>query len=227
MTLKLTPHLLAATVLLGLCGCATKIPDRIENARTPTEHFQAKAIESLAETRLAVHAQGLSANQANALAAFVEDWAAGGGGRITLRAPNGGADAGAAFRTAEGARTFLMDRGVPADLLLLTGYDAGGDPGAVISLSYPRTEAIIPACGKTWTSLSHSSANAVQPNFGCAVTANFAAQVANPGDLIRPSDSMPADASRRMTVLDKYRQGKITSSEKDDQAKGAISQAVK
>ena len=227
MTRTAISQLLAATAFLSLSACATRIPDRIENARTPTEHFQAKAVETLAETRLAVHAQGLSANQANALAEFVEDWAAGGGGRITLRAPTGGAEAGAAFRTAEGARAFLMDRGVPADLLLLTSYDAGGDPGAVISLSYPRTQAIIPACGKTWKSLTRTAANAVQSNFGCAVTANFAAQVANPGDLIRPSDSMPADASRRMTVLDKYRQGKVTSSEKDEQAKGAISQAVK
>lgn len=37
----------------------------------------------------------------------------------------------------------------------------------------------------------------------------------------------PYDAARRETVLGKYRKGELTSSQKDDQATGAISQAVK
>jgi pilus assembly protein CpaD len=69
--------------------------------------------------------------------------------------------------------------------------------------------------------------NDVQPNFGCAVTANMAAQIANPADLARPQHATPADAARRSLVLDKYRKGQITSSEKDDQAKGVVSDAIK
>jgi pilus assembly protein CpaD len=75
--------------------------------------------------------------------------------------------------------------------------------------------------------MSKSANNDVQPNFGCAVTANMALMVANPNDLLRPTDSGPSDAGRRMTVLEKYREGKVTSSEKDEQAKGSVSQAVK
>ena len=69
--------------------------------------------------------------------------------------------------------------------------------------------------------------NDVQKNFGCATTANMAAQVANPADLMGASDTAPIDAGRRMDVLSKYRQGKVTSSEKDEQAKGSVAQAVK
>ena len=36
----------------------------------------------------------------------------------------------------------------------------------------------------------------------------------------------PADAQRRGTVLDKYRQGQLTSSARDDQATGTVSKAV-
>jgi pilus assembly protein CpaD len=218
---------LALTALLGLSACATKVPDRIDNALTPTQHFEAKVVESQPEMRLAVHAQGLSANQTKALGEFVRDWAQAGGGQITLRAPTGGPGSAAAFRTAEGARAVLSDQGVPSDLLILTGYDSSGDPGAVLSLSYHRLEAVVPVCGKTWTNVARSAANDVQPNFGCAVTANMAAQIADPADLAGPRASTPADAGRRLTVLDKYRQGKVTSSEKDEQAKGAISDAVK
>ena len=36
----------------------------------------------------------------------------------------------------------------------------------------------------------------------------------------------PADGLRRATVLDKYRQGQVTSSERDKQAAGTVSNAV-
>ena len=45
------------------------------------------------------------------------------------------------------------------------------------------------------------------PEFGCAVTANIAAQIADPADLLAPRASDAPDAQRRQVVLDKYRQG--------------------
>ena len=62
------------------------------------------------------------------------------------------------------------------------------------------------------------------PNFGCANTANIAALIANPADLIAPRDvRIRRDAARRETVLTKYRQGQITSTPKDEQASGVVS----
>jgi pilus assembly protein CpaD len=219
--------ILAIAALASLSACATKVPDRVDNARTPTEHFEAKAAASEAEVRLAVHAQGLSASQADALAQFAADWNDSEGGAITLKAPTGGPDAAAAFRTAEGARSFLIDQGVPADRLVMTGFDAKTEPTPVIHLIYTRYQAVIPACGKTWKNISSSANNDVQANFGCAVTANLAAQIADPADLAGPRRSAPADSARRAVVLDKYRKGQPTSSEKDDQAKGVVSDAIK
>lgn len=223
---SLTPLALAA--LCGLSACATKVPDRIGNsAKTPTEHFQARAEPSDTEIRLAVHAQGLSANQAEALARFAADWSDQGGGTITLRAPTGGADAGAAFRTTEGARHFLIEQGVPDDAIIVAGYDAKAEPAPVLHIAYSSYRAIVPSCGKTWTNMARSASNDVQPNFGCSVTANMAAQIADPADLARARPMTPADAARRATVLDKYRKGQVTASEKDDQAKGVVSDAIK
>ena len=59
------------------------------------------------------------------------------------------------------------------------------------------------------------------------VLARMAAQVANPADWARPRTLDPADAQRRAVVLDKYRKGELTSSEKDDNATGAVSSVVK
>ncbi|WP_304166117.1 CpaD family pilus assembly protein [Phenylobacterium aquaticum] len=214
----------------GLSACAsapTEIQGRVADPRLPTEHYQAQAVESPQELRLAVHAQGLSTNQANALTGFVQAWMQGEGGVITLSAPTRGGDAQAAFRTGEGARTYLIAQGVPADRIQVAGYDATGLIEAPLKIGYTRYEAVIPACGREWQNLASTKTNEVQSNFGCAVTANMAAQIANPGDLLRPRDMTPADAARRAVVLDKYRKGQVVSSEKDSQAQGVVSDAIK
>jgi len=54
----------------------------------------------------------------------------------------------------------------------------------------------------------------------------IAAQVADPADLLHPRTEAPPDAARRQTVLDKYRQGAVTSAAKDTQANGAVSTTV-
>lgn len=225
---RLTHPILAIAALAGLSACASaKAPDRLVQAKTPTEHYQIKSVASPQEVRLAIHAQGISGPQAEALSQFAQDWMEAEGGTITLRAPTGGPDAGAAFRTVESARGFLIDQGVPADRLIVSGYDSKGAPGGVLHISYEAYRTVVPSCGKTWVNLAHSMTNEVQPNFGCAVTANMAAQIANPADLARPQHSTPIDAARRATVLDKYRKGLVTASDKDDQAKGVVSDAIK
>lgn len=218
--------LIAAAALLGLAACATKVPDRVADARTPTEHFQPKVTVSDQEIRLAIHAQGLSPNQAEALATFAADWRDAEGGTITLSAPGGG-EQHAAFRTVEAARGVLLGQGVAADHITVVNYDAKGDPAAPLRVAYLRYRAQIPACGQTWTNVAHSSDNDVQPNFGCAVSANMAAQIANPADLSHPRATSAIDAQRREVVLDKYRKGQVTASDKDDQAKGVISNVAR
>jgi pilus assembly protein CpaD len=52
----------------------------------------------------------------------------------------------------------------------------------------------------------------------------MAEQVADPRDLAAPAASQGSDALRRQYQLDKYRQGQVTSSSKDSQASGQVSQ---
>jgi len=110
---------------------------------------------------------------------------------------------------------------------VVAGYDAKGEPAPVLHIAYSGYRAIVPSCGKAWTNMARSAANEVQPNFGCSVTANMAAQIADPSDLARPQQMTPGDAMRRTTMLDKYRKGQTTSSDKDEQAQGVVSDAIK
>jgi pilus assembly protein CpaD len=123
------------------------------------------------------------------------------------------------------ARTRLVGMGAPAAAVRIVGYDAGGAPNAPLKVGFPRYRASIPQCGG-WDNITATRGNNAYENFGCAVTANMAAQIANPEDLLGPRDSTPADAGRRDTVMGKYRKGETTASAKEEQATGAVSKAV-
>ena len=192
-----------------------------------TEHFPLTAKEQPREIALAVHANGVSQTQANALSAFVEDWRVAGSGVITIQAPVGGADPAMAGRMGDFVTDALIASGVDQSAIQQLGYDAQGSAIAPIRVSYQTLEAVVAPCGLKWGSLSSSATNQVQQNFGCAVTANMAAQIANPADILTPQGLTPVDASRRQMVIDKYRKGELTSSAKDDQAQGVVSNAVK
>ena len=223
MLLKSSLSLAALAFSLGACA-SPNVPDRIADARTPTEHFAATATGVEEEIALAIHPQGLSPNQATALLDFLDGWReAATGGTITVQVPAGGADSGFAYRSGEAVRSFLQAHGVAEAMIRTAGYDAAAEAGAPVRVGYTRYQVTLPRCGREWTNIAHSANNEAQPNFGCAVTANMAAQIANPADLVRPAEMGPSDAQRRLNVLEKYRKGENTSSAEDKQAKGAIS----
>jgi pilus assembly protein CpaD len=106
----------------------------------------------------------------------------------------------------------------------MAAYD--GAPGAPILVGFTGFEAVVPQCGQVWNNLMATRDNRVQSNFGCAVTANMAAQIANPSDIVTPQPMDPADATRRSVVMGKYRAGEITSTARDSNSSGAISRVV-
>ena len=205
---------------LALSACATPPKNR---AATATEQWADKVqvVAHPDSIRLGIHYDGPSANQAAALSEFVDRWMQAEGGIIEVQAP-----AGAAPRMISGVYQLLTAQGAPASAVKLSSYDPGGEPGAPIVVGFERFEAITPRCGLDWESLTRTRDNEAFGNFGCAITANIAAQVANPQDLIRPRNTTPVDAQRRTTVLDNYRRGEITASARDDQATGTVSKAV-
>lgn len=226
MTTSILRGFAAVSLAVLVSGCASHIPGANNKAETPTQRFEAKVTPQPEEIRLAVHAQGVSPRQADALTKLVENWREDEGGRIGIQAPSQGVDSASAYRMSESARSFLISQGVPAQQIEVTSYAPAAQAEPALLVGYLRFEAELPECGKKWTNIAHSLNNDVQPNFGCAVTANMAAQMADPGDLLGPRRMTPQDGARRQDVLDKYRRGEVTSAKSDPIASGKISSAV-
>lgn len=210
---------LAALASLGACAST---PASAPKAATETQTWaeRVKVTPAPDEILLAVHATGLSDNQRAALQALVGRWLDAEGRELVVTAPS---NAGA---MAVQVRERLIFLGAPAAQVRIVGADPAAARDPVLRVGFVRYEAQVPKCGQAWESLSATRDNTAYENFGCAVAANMAAQVANPEDLVGPRDMTPADAARRDTVMAKYRRGEITSAARDDQASGAISKAI-
>jgi pilus assembly protein CpaD len=210
--------------LAAACASPSNLPPGERTGLTPTEQFSIAVTSHPDQILLAPHAEGLSAAQVAALTALVDRWNAAGGGPIQIQAPSHGG--GEAYRAASLVQAELGAMGVSEDRITLVGYDGGDKPGAPIVVGFDHYQAKGPECGRKWDSFTSSMTNGPNNNFGCAVTANVAAMVANPADLAQGQPLAPGDAGRQEVVLGKYRQGLVTSTAKDDQANGAISSVV-
>ena len=97
-----------------------------------------------------------------------------------------------------------------------------------IRINYPRMAAETGPCGLWPNDVGPTSdpiywSNKPHWNHGCATQRNLAAQLDNPADLVQPRAEGPVLASRRSTVIDKYRKGEATATQYPDANKGKIS----
>jgi pilus assembly protein CpaD len=219
--MRATPWL-AALGLLALGACATDDAALDKGGPLATEHYAIDVKPAPQELQLAAHPSGLSPTQVDALKTFVADWRDANGGDVTLKAPEHGPDRDAAYRTVVDTRDYLVAQGVLAQKIRITGYDAGGDAKAPILVGFVRYVAKGPVCGQSWSDLTQVDDNREYPEFGCAVTANVAAQIGDPADLLQARASDPPDAQRRQAVTDAYRKPSTTSTPKDPQADGTL-----
>ena len=225
MTLRLsTVALTAACALVALSGCATQTPAQPPAlvALTPTEQYSIEVAPALDEILLAPSG-GLSPAQEAAVADLAARWREYGEGPIVVH----GASAGPASQTAQSAAQALEAFGVPAPFIQIASFEAAADaPAAPVRVGFTRLQATAPACAGLWGDMVRTQANEPYKAFGCAVTANVAAQIADPRDLLGAKATGPADAVRRSVVLDKYRKGESTGSERNDDDRGYVSEAA-
>lgn len=163
---------------------------------------------------------GLLPDDADKLEAFVEDFLSRGSGSISVSAPKG-PDSNAVVGYF-GTRLFNM--GVPRSKILVGTHDG---PDARVEIGFIAYQASTKPCGDWSENLANTADNYTAPNFGCAVQANIAAQVADPRDLVEMRPTDPSDAVRRANVLDAYEKGKTTAAEKTKDQSGAVSEMDK
>ena len=206
-----------------LTACSTTEGDI--TASYPVEYrFPITVEPQIAEIELAPDAaEGVSPRDRAVLVTFLRGFRENGNGRLTVSSPADGRD----LRAASKAMGYVLEaaaaEGITRDRIALGSYGAAGGVG-LVKLSYTAYVARGPSCGDFSTDLASTASNTTTPNFGCASQANLAAMIGDPRDLIDPRALDPADAQRRDQVLEDYRKGESTTSDRTEAESGQVSE---
>jgi pilus assembly protein CpaD len=218
---------LAGVSLISLGGCMQSA-DQI--AWSNRMHTEIVAEETTADLKIdtVVAGEKLGSVAREAVKYFATAYQDEGHGALIISRPSNGPDDIASMRAASDARAVMMAEGVDPSRIAEGTYDGTGARSAPLIISYRTYNAVVPNC----PDMSHwdfawTGSNSALPSFGCAVNVNIAAQIADASDLVGRQPMDPADTTRRGVVFSKYRNGEKTSSERNGDASGAISQAVK
>jgi pilus assembly protein CpaD len=195
----------AHAVLIGcalLAGCASSgpLPAGLHPV-TPTEQYSIQVQPAADEIQLAPHG-AVSAGQQAALAALVMRWREYGEGALVIQAtadPRSG-------ETAQAAAAALQALGVAPSSIRIAALE--GAETAPVKVGFQRYVAVGPQCANQWGDLVRTAGNAAHAAFGCTITANMAAQIADPRDLVAPQAATPADSRRRVLKANGYHAGK-------------------
>ncbi len=215
--------LAAAAAMLGACAQTSPNADLNLKAATPLDQYPLKAQTMTKSINLRVEPDGLSANQRAALdqVASQASWVS--GNPVNVEIVTAGDPV--AVAAGHGIGDYLSAHAVDDNDISLSSTQDQPSDVVTVNLVYYRAKTY--DCNQAWENMAATGANKVSQNFGCAIYSNLAAQVADPRDLSGPAPAASGDAGRKSVVLDKYRKGEVTSSQKDEEAKGTISDAIK
>lgn len=214
--------ILAATLLTA---CASgREPAALQPMLTnPLSRYSLRMEPGLDRIALAVHEDGVSANQAAHIQALVGRWREAGGPAMIVQGPNGGDPV--AIQQTWAVKEALERSGVPGQAIRVVGYD-GPDPRAPVLAGFEAMRPYIPNCAQVVGNMTGRSTNEPSASLGCAINANLAAQIADPNDIARPRPMTPVDSGRSAVVFTNYRQGQTTSAPQEELVGGRISRAV-
>jgi pilus assembly protein CpaD len=202
---------------LALSACAT-VPASTDlpRASAVAETFRADMPVNPADN-------GLTWAQLDLLAAVADEYNVRGHGPLVITFPQGSNNEEAAIGAIAEARTYLYGRGLNWRQISGGFYNAQGQHNAAVIFSFTRYQAVAPDCPDGWSDLAREFNNRPGPRFGCAMATNLAAMISDPRDLISPRDQQPADTGRRQTIVNEYRAGESTASERSDYESGTVS----
>jgi pilus assembly protein CpaD len=222
MRIPVKRALASAVFVLAVSGCAS-VTGPVDAPMTPLSRYSLQVEPGLDRIALAVHEQGLSSNQHAALRGLAARYGASGAAHVRIESPSG--DDPAAVEQAYAVRSFLQASGVPEDRIQMAAY-AAPDPRAPVLAGFETIRASIPDCSLEARNMGARLSNQSSGGFGCAITANMAAQIADPRDILGARPMTPADSGRAAVVFDNYRRGEISSTPQEALVNGRISGAV-
>jgi pilus assembly protein CpaD len=154
----------------------------------------------------------LSARDKLAVAQFLDGYARSGDGALYINRP-ASAMAGLGTRQAEATIRGLMAQGGMNPGSVQTGqYTSRPGAPAPVVVSY-RTLRAIPQDCREMDNLANTFSNQPHAGFGCFQSANLAAMISDPRQLLEPYASGQPNAQRRQVIYDKYIQGETTAAQ--------------
>ncbi len=168
------------------------------------------------------HGSAFTPARENEVRKFMARYPSTAAGRMVISVPDrGGKSAsGVAARVSQ----IASQENVPYRAIAHKKYSGG--PGSPVVISYKRYFAVTDKCGDWSKNIAVTGENRPYPDFGCSSQHNLAAMADNPRDLVTPRASGPLKGTRNDDVYEKYISGQKTSSQRDDDASGAVSQVA-
>jgi len=179
--------------------------------------------ESIERLELYTRPNGLelSARDQVAVNQFLQSYRQSGNGPIYLNIPSNAASGIGVQQAKSLIRQNLSVLGLGGAAMQTGQYQtANGNPAPVV-VSY-RTLKTVPRDCRQLGDTSDTYANQPYDNFGCFHTANLAAMIGDPRQLLEPYDMTIPDSQRRQTVYDKYINGENTASTQPDRQQIAV-----
>ena len=227
--LVLLPTIGAALAFAASCssGPATAPPTRLQSGPLDRHEIKVVSRTEFLEIRIDSRASELSSQERARISAFVRGYAARGHGPLVLSLPQSSANPQLAVAAVAEARLIAWENGVEYNEMEGTAHGAGSAISEPMILAYQLYDAIPPDCPALYTiDFSDAASNDTLPSLGCSLRKNLAAMIVDPADLLgnRPADA--ADLMRREVILEKFRRGEMTASERTEQESGAVSTVV-
>lgn len=214
--------ILSVSAALALGACATAATDA-PPPLNPLARYTLRVEPGIERIALAVHETGLSPNQHAALRDLAGRYAVSGASVIRVESPAGNDPV--SDSQAYAVRDALQAAGVPGERIMVVGY-AAPDPRAPVLAGFEILRPVVPDCSAEPRAMEGRASNTSSPGFGCAITANMAAQIADPRDIVAPRAFTAPDSGRAAVVFGRYRQGQTSSAASEPLIVGQVSRAV-
>jgi len=201
--------LLGLAMIAALSACATSQPFvSPERAAYPVE-----VAESIQRLELYTRPSGLdlSSRDSDAVALFVNNYRRFGNGPLYINVPNTAAN-GLGAQQAQSLIARMLG-GIGATNAIARGqYAARPNAPAPIVVSYRHLKTLPRDCAFLGD-ITMTGSNQPDASFGCTDSANLAAMIQDPRQLIEPLPYAPPDTQRRLGVYDSYVDGEDPSSQ--------------
>lgn len=221
---------LCSALILG--ACVSYAPSNVPKTSLEGTPLDRNAISvtkrtEFLEIKIDPQAAKMSDTDLKRIENFVVAYRDHGHGQLILSLPEGGVNRQYAMDALTEARAIAWENGVEYEELAGTSHDVAPSDDTTLILAFQAYDAVAPKCQP----LSHYdigdfSNNNELENFGCAVNTNIAAMIADPADLLGQRALEGGDPVRRQVIMDLFRQGKSTGTERAGNESGAVSSAV-